>query len=250
MKPYYEHAGITIYNADYRAVIDQIAVANCAVVDPPYNQTSLAWDVWPDGWPRLLKTRSSSMWVFGTLRMFMDRAGEFGDWKMSQDVVWEKQNGSSFHADRFRRIHESAAHLYRGPWDDVYKSPVMTLDATARVTRRKARPNHMGSIAGRSYVSHDGGPRLMRSVIYEPNCHGYAENETQKPLGIVRPLIEYACPPGGLVLDPFCGSGSTLVVAQEMGCRAIGIDVREEQCEVAARRLSQANISFGTEHVG
>lgn len=239
MKPYYQDASTTLYHCHYRAVLDALAMADCAVVDPPYGQTSLDWDVWPLGWPKDIASRCRSMWAFGTLRMFMDRALEFSDWKLSQDVVWEKQNGSSFHADRFRRIHESAAHFYKGAWDEVYKSPVMTLDATARVTRRKARPNHMGSIAGSSYVSHDGGPRLMRSIIYEPNCHGFAENETQKPLGILRPLIEYACPLGGLILDPFCGAGSVLVAAKEMGRSAIGIDIREDQCEAAARRLSQ-----------
>ena len=102
----------------------------------------------------------------------------------------------------------------------------------------------MGEIGEGAFESHDGGPRLMRSVIYEPSCHGYAENETQKPLGIIRPLIEYSCPPGGLVIDPFCGSGSVLVAAKEMGRRAIGMDIRESQCEIAARRLQQEVMAF------
>lgn len=244
MKPYYDHEGITIYNGDYRAAINQIAVADCAIVDPPYGQTSLAWDVWPEGWPDTISARTTSMWAFGTMRMFMDHAAEFSSLRMSQDLVWEKHNGSSFHADRFRRVHESAVHFYSGAWEDVYKSPPTTLDRTKRQVRRKQRPTHMGHIEAGSYESHDGGPRLMRSVIFEPSCHGYAENETQKPLGIIRPLIEYSCPPDGLILDPFCGSGSVLVAAKEMGRRAIGIDLREEQCEIAARRLSQGVLNL------
>lgn len=244
MKPYFQHGGVTIYHCDYRAVIDQIAVADFALVDPPYAQTSLAWDVWPEGWPRILAGRCSSMFVFGTLRMFMDRSADFSEWQMSQDVVWEKHNGSSFHADRFRRVHESAVHFYRGTWGDVYKSVPTTPDASKRQVRRKQRPTHMGHIEAGSYESHDGGPRLQRSVIYEPSCHGFAENETQKPLGIIRPMIEYACRPGGLLLDPFCGSGSSLVAAKEMGRRAIGIDLRENQCEIAARRISQEVLAF------
>jgi site-specific DNA-methyltransferase (adenine-specific) len=104
----------------------------------------------------------------------------------------------------------------------------------------------MGIIDEGHYESRDGGPRLMRSVLRVKSCHGEAENETQKPLGIVRPLVEYSCPPDGLLCDPMCGSGTTLVVAKELGIRAIGIERREDQIEVAIRRLSQETLRFGT----
>src|SRR3546814_7972972 len=58
----------------------------------------LAWDRWPDGWPALAAKVASSMWCFGSMRMFLDRAPEFADWKLSQDYVWEKHNGSGFAA--------------------------------------------------------------------------------------------------------------------------------------------------------
>ena len=79
----------------------------------------------------------------------------------------------------------------------------------------------------------------MPSAIYVPSCHGYAQHPTQKPLGILSPLITYSCPPGGLVLDPFMGSGSTLVAAKQLGRRAVGIEAREDYCEIAAGRLQQ-----------
>jgi site-specific DNA-methyltransferase (adenine-specific) len=79
----------------------------------------------------------------------------------------------------------------------------------------------------------------MRSVLQVRSTHGYAENETQKPIGIIAPLIAYGCPLGGTVFDPFMGAGSVLVAAKLAGCRAIGVDVREDQCEIAARRCSQ-----------
>ena len=84
----------------------------------------------------------------------------------------------------------------------------------------------------------------MTSVLYERSCHGYAEHPTQKPLGILRTLIEYSCPPSGVVLDLFAGSGSTLVAAAENGCRAIGIEIEEKYCEIAAKRLSQEVLAF------
>jgi site-specific DNA-methyltransferase (adenine-specific) len=178
--------------------------------------------------------------------MFMDMAvaGEIRSWRRSQELVWEKHNGSSFHADRFRRVHELIAHFYLGDWRDVYKAPQFTNDARAKVVRRKERPAHTGDIADSTYVSVDGGPRMQTSVIYARSCHGYAEHPTQKPLAIIAPLLEYSCPSGGTVLDCFAGSGSTLLAAKESGRRAIGIEIEERYCEIAAKRLSQEVFAF------
>lgn len=237
MKPYYDADGVTIYHGDCRDVIPLLDVDATVVTDPPYGQTSLPWDRWVEGWLDLLPFRS--MWCFGTLRMFMDHADEFkaSGWKLSQDVIWEKHNGSGFAADRFKRVHEQPAHFYKGSWDSILKIAVTTPDATARTVRRKGRPPHMGHIDGSQYRSIDGGPRLMRSVIRVRSTHGYAEHPTQKPIGILAPLIQYSVPRvGGVVIDPFCGSGSHLVAASQHGARAIGIDVDEKNCEIAARR--------------
>jgi site-specific DNA-methyltransferase (adenine-specific) len=240
MTPYYEQDGIAIYHGDCREIVPSLGVVpDLTIADPPYAQTSLPWDRWQSTWP-CLDGLGRSLWCFGSLRMFMLRAAEFvaGEWQMSQDIVWEKHNGSSFHTDRFKRVHEQAVHFYRGAWGAVYQKTPTTPDATARTVRRKQRPPHMGAIDGSSYVSEDGGPRLMRSVIYARSMHGRAKNETQKPEAIVWPLVEYACLPGGLILSPFCGSGTDLRVARMTGRRAIGIEVREEQCEEAALSLA------------
>ena len=84
----------------------------------------------------------------------------------------------------------------------------------------------------------------MTSVIFERSCHGYAEHPTQKPLGILRLLMTYSSPKGGIVLDPFAGSGSALVAAMEIGRQAIGVEIEERYCEVAAKRLSQEVLCF------
>lgn len=240
MTPYFEQDGIRIYLGDCREVLPSLGVEpDLTVADPPYNQTSLTWDSWPEGWTAI-DGLGRSMWCFGSLRMFMDRRNDFLSWNLSQDIVWEKHNGSSFHADRFRRVHEQAAHFYRGEWESVYAHPPKTMDATARTVRRKQRPPHMGHIEAGSYESHDGGPRLMRSVIYARSMHRSATNETQKPEALVAPLVDYACPIGGLIVSPFCGSGTDLVIARLTRRRAIGIDVRESQCEAAAIRLQSS----------
>ena len=242
MNPYYQDDLVTIYHGDFRDVCGggDVPLPDLVIADPPYGQTSLAWDAWPTGWPSSVDGRS--MWVFGTLRSFMLHAAEFADadWKLAQDIVWEKHNGTGAAVDRFRRVHEQVAHFYRGDWGSVHKAPQFTNDATRRTVRAKTRVPHWGYIAERPpYVSHDGGPRLQRSVLRVRSTHGYAENETQKPVGIIVPLIEFSTASGDLVFDPFMGAGSVLVAAKAAQRRAIGVDIREDQCEIAARRCAQ-----------
>ncbi|MYE01164.1 MAG: site-specific DNA-methyltransferase [Alphaproteobacteria bacterium] len=213
------------------------------IADPPYGQTSLPWDRWVGGWPdqcrRLLKP-AGSMWVFGTQRMFLSRAAEFARWHLAQDVVWEKHNGTGLFNDRFRRVHESILHFYpKGQsWRDTYREPQFTNDATARTIRKKARPAHwQGKTGPTVYQSEDGGPRLMRSVIFARSEHGRAMHPTQKPIKIVEPILLYSCPPGGTVLDPFAGSGTTGVAAKRNAREAILIEISPEYADIARRRI-------------
>jgi site-specific DNA-methyltransferase (adenine-specific) len=243
-RPYYADASVTLYHGDCRAIMPLLPECDAVITDPNYGETSLDWDRWVDLWPALALAKTRQLWCFGSTRMFWDRRADFFGWKLAQDIVWEKHNGSGSAADRFRRVHEMALHFYQGEWGTLYHEPVTTPDATKRTVRRKNRPPHWGDIGAQAYASEDGGPRLMRSVIYVRSCHGHAQNETEKPEGIVRPLVEYSVPPGGLVIDMFAGHATTLLVARQLGRRAIGIELREEQCEKAARRLSQGEL-FG-----
>jgi site-specific DNA-methyltransferase (adenine-specific) len=237
---------IRIIAGDCRDVLPTLApyLFDCAIVDPPYGETKLAWDHWPAGWPaavlRVIKP-TGSMWVFGSMRMFLDHWAEFDGWRLSHDVVWEKHNGSGFFNDRFRRVHEIALHLYpaTSAWASIFKSPQFTNDATARTVRKKARPAHWTGATGETiYRSEDGGPKLMRSVLFVRSENGRAEHPTQKPIGIVDPLLRYACPPGGSVLDPFSGSGTTAICAKRCGMHATLIEADPAHCELSERRVA------------
>ena len=255
-KPYWADDRVSLYLGDCREILPALGItADCIVTDAPYESTSLTWDRWPDGWLQAAAAVTRSMWCFLPLRQFAEppfRGREFHDagWRLSQDIeaehlVWEKHNGSSFHADRFKRVHEIACHWYRGDWASLYHEVPTTPDATARAVRRKQRPPHTGHIEASSYVSEDGGPRLMRSVLRIPSMHGRAIHRTQKPQGLLAPLIEYACRPGALVVDLFAGSGSTLITARMLGRRSIGIEGDEACCERAAGWLATADLFEG-----
>ena len=68
---------------------------------------------------------------------------------------------------------------------------------------------------------------------------------TQKPLGLMRFCIAVAGDKVVTVLDPFAGSGSTLVAARNLGRKAIGVELEERYCEIAANRLRQDVLDFG-----
>jgi site-specific DNA-methyltransferase (adenine-specific) len=67
------------------------------------------------------------------------------------------------------------------------------------------------------------------------------DHTTVKPVALLRYLCRLVTPPGGVVLDPFMGSGSTLLAARHEGFDAIGIDINKHYCEIAARRSGATN---------
>lgn len=261
--PYFDDGTVRLYLGDCREIVPDLSLkADVVVTDCPYGETDLGWDSWIDDWPTLAASVSSSLWAFGSMRMFGEHWGDFAaaGWHMSQDiigsdpdnvpvfgdvhVVWEKHNGSGLHNDRFRRVHEHALHWYRGEWRDQ-QCDVPNAPGVAHATpQTKGRPTQTGERKRATYTTQGGSVRLMRSVIQVRSMQGRAIAPTEKPVGILDPLIRYSCPLNGTVLDLFAGSGSTLEAARGCGRRAIGIEIDEAQLERAANRLSQGVLDF------
>ena len=243
---------MTILTGDCRDLMPAHGPFDLILANPPYGDTSLAWDRRVEGWitrAREALHPTGTLWVFGSLRCFMATANRFADagLRIAQEIVWEKQNGSSFHADRFKRVHELAVQFYptETPWRDIYNGVQTTPDATARTARHKQRPPHTGQIDAGHYLSYDGGPRLMRSVIYVRNCHGRAIHPTEKPSALLEILIRTSCPAGGLVDDWFAGSGAAGEACRLSGRRCLGCDIDAVMAERARARIATLLLFHG-----
>ena len=248
MEPYYADASVTLYCGDARDVLPHLPEQPVAcVADPPYGETAAAWDAWPDGWVEAVGAAlpaSASLWCFGTARMFLDHVADFAGWKFAQEALWVKRNGSGpTSRDRLARVHEWAYHWYRGRWSDLHheweREPAGTSD---RGYVRKESRAAAHQRPGRRTTWQDDGTRQPRSVTYVlevPSVRGQKRHQDEKPLGVVLPLVRECTPPGGLVLDPCAGAGTTGVAAQLTGRRAVLIEESEATCEVAAMRLSE-----------
>jgi DNA modification methylase len=85
--------------------------------------------------------------------------------------------------------------------------------------------------------------RDVPNVLRYPSVRD-GDHPTEKPGALLQTLLSVVCPPSGLVLDPFAGSGSTLQAARALGHSAIGIEADERYCEVIAKRLDQGVLGF------
>lgn len=114
---------------------------------------------------------------------------------------------------------------------------------------------HRPNVNGRPYepafhAAPDGIKRrslvLAHSFIHSgvgPGSAEYAGHPTQKPVAVMQRLVGLT--KGSSVADPFAGSGSTLVAAKQLGRRAIGVELEERYCEIAAKRLAQDTLFGG-----
>ncbi len=209
-KPYYEHAGITIYNADCREVIPGLPKVDLVLTDPPYgisydashskylngvDRGSAEWDIGPfDPSPVLVLGLPTIMW-----------GGNCFSSSLPPSVGWLCWVKTARDGADIRQADMELA------WTNCIKRP---------------RVFHHLWIG--AYRASESGFR---------NWH-----PTQKPEALMRwclTLVESSS-----VLDPYMGSGTTLVAAKAAGLTAIGIEIDESYCEVAAKRLRQEVFSF------
>lgn len=228
MTPYYDRDGITIYHGDWRNVRLALPHVDHVLTDPPYDlrthRGGMRYDSEKKKPVRALVdafdpiTEQDMLDLVGLMAANVERwmivfcpmesLGKYAE--LSGDAwvragFYRKLDGSpQFYGDRPAQAGEGIAIMHR-----------MGL---------RKRWNARGKLGyWESVVEH-------RNSRYHP---------TQKPLKLIKQLLADFVRPGEIVLDPYMGSGTTLRAAKDLGMRAIGIDISEEYCEIAVKRLRQ-----------
>lgn len=210
MKPYYEHAGITIYHGDCREIAPALLEpASVVLTDPPYGTgQKIAYDVYRDTLPEWLAVM---------------------EWLCSLTVPM------AFTMAHTRFFDLPKRPQWIGCWDKVF---------TGGITHVGASPS-WEPVCFYNLPPGDRGERPRWDDIFRFPPHGFPFNIAKdpdghpcpKPVNLYKRLI--AVLPHGPIVDPMMGSGTTLRAAKDCNREAIGIDVSERYCEIAADKLSQ-----------
>jgi site-specific DNA-methyltransferase (adenine-specific) len=176
----------------------------------------------------------------------------FGRARFAGEVIWVPGNGSK--ARRGPGVtHQTILVYARGPrmiWnarDPALREPFATTSRAMHFTRvdadgRRYRERTVGARTYRYYADEGRAlgsvwadcPSMLANTPLRRETTGYP---TQKPEALLERIVRGASRPGGLVVDPFCGSGTTLVVAARLGRRAVGCDVGDLALATARARL-------------
>lgn len=205
MTPYYSDDHVTLYHARWEDVLPSLLRADVLVTDPPYG---MGWKT-PES-----PNRPKSGWtVVGDDQPF-DPAGLLA---LGLPTV---MFGANHYAER---LPSSPGWIV---WDKRHNMP-----SNDQSDAELAWTNVLTSVRTMRLTWNGGGSLLSE------NGEARAIHPTQKPVALMRWVIE-KCPPGS-VLDPYAGSGTTLVAAKSLNRKAIGVECVEAYCEVAANRLRQ-----------
>ncbi len=209
--PYYEDDAVTIYHGDCRDILPTLGPVDLVLTDPPYG---IGYNSGHEGsLPRSITGDEDTRLRDFILEWWPGPALVFGTWRKPRPL-------------------QTKALLV---WDTLGALGMGDLSIPWK-------PSHQ-----EIYVIGVGfsGPRTTDVLSFPPvqasawrgRCHPH-----EKPVALIRALLDKS--PAGLVLDPFMGSGTTLRAAKDLGRKAIGIEIDERYCEIAAKRMSQSVLAI------
>ena len=219
MTPYFQQDGITLYHGDCREVMPTLGRFDLLLTDPPYGvkrpsqrtadvvgriadiQGNATVDL--DWLSCVCLQDGGAAYVFTAWEVLEQyKVALAAKWKLRSCIVWDK--GQPGLADP------------KTCWAPRYEMCLFA--ANGRHELQGKRPSDVVSV-----------PRIPQA---DRNGHPY-----EKPVALLRHIL--AASPGETILDPFAGSGTTLLAAKLEGRQAVGIEISERYCEIAANRLRQ-----------
>lgn len=232
-RPYYEDDAVTLYNADWRDLLYEFADNQFAAVitDPPYTDRTHGQAKTNKGNGHGVKAIDFAPFTDAELREFLERCAELSS-------GWVIASLDYAHAFAFDQEPPRGLRSLRvGVWVKPNPMPQISADrpgqgweAISFLHRADVKPSWNGG--GRAGV--------WTHPVVQNTGH-----PTAKPLPMVSDWVRLFTAEGDLILDPFAGSGTTLRAAKDEGRKAIGIEINEAYCELAAQRLTQDNLFGG-----
>jgi DNA modification methylase len=173
-------------------------------------------------------------------------------WKNDPEKQREARERSNANQAKAEQLGRWPANLIHDGSDEVLALFPETGASTARARNNRPSPNTCMSGANMGHISYghsDSGSaaRFFYTAKADSTERRQSKHPTVKPLDLMRYLVRLVCPAGGIVLDPFMGSGSTIEAARAEHCKSIGMDLSEEYCGDAVERLKQGVFNFAEE---
>lgn len=236
--PYYERGGITIYHGDCREILTTMERVDCVVTSPPYNiRRNHSHAVGPNSLHKRVTAKFLNEWY--------DDSVPEADYQASQRAMVAQLlktcDGSVFYNHKLRHGIKRIGRVIH-PMEWLYGLPLwceIVWDRGGGLAFNSLRFIHSDERIyqfGHPKVWHDLGFTTVWRI--PPTSQG-VDHPCPFPIEIPSRCIASTTDPGDLILDPFMGSGTTLGAAKDLGRRAIGIEIEERYCEVAAKRMEQ-----------
>ena len=212
-KPFYEDGSVTIYHGDCRELLPHVE-ADVLVTDPPYGLTHTQGGFNGARTGRSIlndestEVRDDLLNAWGSGPALVFGSPLLPPSRTRQVLVWQKGPAAGL---------IGAAWGWRRDWEAIFV-----------LGDWPARTDHKSSVF------------TFPAARHEAKVYGHSHT---KPFSLMLNLIERC--PVGVVFDPFMGSGTTVKAAKDSGRKAVGIEIEERYCEIAAERCSQEVLDLG-----
>jgi DNA modification methylase len=235
MIPYYQDNAVTIYHGDCREILPQLEPVDLVLTDPPY-----------------LNLIGGTVQISGGVAPRINKSVTVGDpWVASLewvDAAWNLCQLGFFSFCSFQFVAEMRLAL------PVRPTALLTWYARNKPPSANNAPRFTTEFIWTFQKSPGLNWRALNTLIDIPKLQagcmaterflehdGTTTHPTQKPLSLINYLLQVG---GETILDPFMGSGTTLRAAKDLGRKAIGIEIEEKYCEIAAKRMGQEVFKF------